>query len=66
MGVIISLGDGKISVVCCIIFCNVCFWREFWGQREKEHWVNTGSYCPVKYSVGPTLPCGNPAIYFPC
>lgn len=62
MGVIISLGYGKISVACCIISCNVCFRREFWGQREKELWVNTGSPAlpfdrrlGVTHSVGPTL-----------
>lgn len=41
VGVIISLGDGKISVACCIISCNVCFWRELGTEGEgalSKHW----------------------------
>lgn len=45
MGGAVSSRDGKISVAgwIIIIIFNVYLLREFWRQREKEDWVNTGS-----------------------
>lgn len=44
-------------------FFNICLLRQFWGQREKQHWVNTES------PVLPLSDCrrvGSATVWDPC